>query len=179
LIWILQSWLFLSYFIWNFLVPGAGATEAILSYKLQSEAKSLEDLSQYAFNRFALSFEIIPRILSDNAGLNSNEIIPRLNTANKTEPYGINIEAGDIAKVTDLSVYDHLQSKAWAIRLAADAAITILKVDQVETSFKIFFVFEIFIYFLFCFEDCDRQTSRRSKDVASSRWRWLGWQRLK
>jgi len=59
---------------------------------LQSEAKTLEDLSQYAFNRFAISFEIIPRILSDNAGLNSNEIIPKLNTANNTEPYGIDIE---------------------------------------------------------------------------------------
>ncbi|KAL4512322.1 hypothetical protein ABPG72_005324 [Tetrahymena utriculariae] len=112
-------------------VPGAGATEAILSYKLQSDAKSLEDLSQYAFNRFALSFEIIPRILSDNAGLNSNEIIPKLNTANKEEAHGIDIENGSVKKSSELAVYDHLQTKLWAIRLAADAAITILKVDQI------------------------------------------------
>ena len=46
-------------------------------------------------------------------------------------------KAGDIAKVTDLSVYDHLQSKVWAIRLAADAAITILKVDQVRRQITI------------------------------------------
>nr|AAD34470.1 chaperonin-containing-TCP1 theta subunit [Tetrahymena pyriformis] len=110
---------------------GAGATEAVLSHKLQQQAKSLEDLSQYAFNRFALSFEIIPRILSDNAGLNSNEIIPKLNTANKEESYGIDIENGTIRKSSELAVYDHLQSKIWAVRLAADAAITILKVDQI------------------------------------------------
>lgn len=115
-------------------VAGAGATEAIISHRLQQEAKSLEDLTQYAFNRFALSFEIIPRILADNAGLNSNEVIPKLNTANAVEPHGINIENGQVTKASELSVFDHLQSKIWAVRLAADAAMTILKVDQIVIS---------------------------------------------
>lgn len=73
----------------NKFVPGAGATESILSSKLAQEAKSLEELNQYSYNRFAQAFEIIPRILSDNAGLNSNEIIPKLNTENLKEPHGI------------------------------------------------------------------------------------------
>lgn len=30
-----------------------------------------------------------------------------------------------------MNVYDHLHSKIWAIRLAADAALTILRVDQI------------------------------------------------
>lgn len=68
----------------------------------------MEDLTQYAFNRFAMSFEIIPRILADNAGLNSNEVIPKLNTANATEPHGINIETGAVTKASELAVFDHL-----------------------------------------------------------------------
>ncbi|EGR34619.1 hypothetical protein IMG5_005740 [Ichthyophthirius multifiliis] len=112
-------------------VPGAGATELMISQKLQQDAKDLEDLSQYAFNRFALSFEIIPRILAENAGLNSNEIIPKLITANAVQSHGIDINNGTINKSSELGVYDHLLSKSWAIRLAVDAAITILKVDQI------------------------------------------------
>jgi T-complex protein 1 subunit theta len=57
-------------------VPGAGATEAILSAQLQNEAKKIEDLNQYSYNKYALSFEIIPRILAENAGLDINEILP-------------------------------------------------------------------------------------------------------
>jgi len=34
-------------------VPGAGATESILSSKLAQEAKTLEELNQYSYNRFA------------------------------------------------------------------------------------------------------------------------------
>lgn len=30
-----------------------------------------------------------------------------------------------------MEVYDHLESRKWAIQLASDAAITVLKVDQV------------------------------------------------
>jgi len=31
-----------------------------------------------------------------------------------------------------LKVYDHLQSKIWALKLACDAAITVLRVDHVS-----------------------------------------------
>lgn len=72
---------------------GAGATEAILSQKLQKEAKKLDDLSQYSYNRYAQSFDIIPRILCENAGLNTNIVIPQMNTANETEPHGIHVES--------------------------------------------------------------------------------------
>ena len=33
--------------------------------------------------------------------------------------------------MSSLGIYDHKQTKEWAIRLASEAAITILKVDQI------------------------------------------------
>lgn len=60
-------------------VPGAGATETvinplnqILSIKLKKEGEQFKDLSHYSYSRYASSFEVIPRILAENAGLNAN-----------------------------------------------------------------------------------------------------------
>ena len=74
---------------------------------------------------------MIPRILAENAGLNSNDVISKLIVSNKTKPHGIQILTGAIEEVEKLEVYDHLKTKEIAIRLASEAAITILKVDQI------------------------------------------------
>jgi T-complex protein 1 subunit theta len=36
-----------------------------------------------------------------------------------------------ITSVSELKVYDHRQTKEWALRLASEAAITILRIDQI------------------------------------------------
>jgi T-complex protein 1 subunit theta len=46
-------------------------------------------------------------------------------------PKGLNVLSGDIEEISSLGVYDHRYTKEWAIRLASEAAITILKVDQI------------------------------------------------
>eukprot|EP00825_Cyclidium_porcatum_P028382 TRINITY_DN3065_c0_g1_i1.p1 TRINITY_DN3065_c0_g1~~TRINITY_DN3065_c0_g1_i1.p1 ORF type:complete len:451 (-),score=92.16 TRINITY_DN3065_c0_g1_i1:456-1808(-) len=112
-------------------LPGAGSIEIKLSKTLEQEAKKLTDLNQYSYFRFGQSFEILPRILIENAGFNVNSLLPQLYTENQTETSGLDILTGQIKKVSDLKIYDHLQSKLWAIKLAADAAITVLKVDQI------------------------------------------------
>jgi len=53
-------------------------------------------LDQYSFNKFAKSFEVFPRILSENAGLNANEMITKLYSANATTLSGIDIEVKSI-----------------------------------------------------------------------------------
>ncbi len=50
---------------------------------------------------------------------------------NGDEQFGLDIEDGEIKSIKDIGVYDHLQSKAWAIKLACDAVITILRIDQI------------------------------------------------
>jgi len=67
--------------------------------------------------------------LCDNAGLNSNFIIPQLNTKIEKEPHGISVSSGQIEASSELKIYDHMRSKWWAIKLATDAAVTILRVD--------------------------------------------------
>lgn len=63
-----------------------------MAAKLEHEASLLKGLDQYSFNKFAKAFEVFPRILAENAGLNSNETITKLYTANVGAPAGIDIE---------------------------------------------------------------------------------------
>ena len=112
-------------------VPGAGSIEVILSNKLEAEAKKLTGLDQYSYSRFAKAFEIFPRILSENAGLNANEFVPSMVTANEKEPSGINVLTGEVDTIANLQIHDHRKTKEWAIRLAAESAITILRIDQI------------------------------------------------
>lgn len=52
-------------------------------------------------------------------------------TANESEPRGLNIETGEIDPISKLQIHDHRKTKEWAIRLASEAAITILRIDQI------------------------------------------------
>jgi T-complex protein 1 subunit theta len=89
-------------------------------------------LDQYSYSRFAKAFEVFPRILAENSGLNSNEFVAKMISANSGETAkGLNILNGEVEDVSGLGVFDHRHTKEWAIRLASEAAITILRIDQI------------------------------------------------
>ena len=51
------------------------------------------------FSQFALSLEVIPRLLSENAGFDSTDILNSLRAAHATKDFkwaGVDIENGDI-----------------------------------------------------------------------------------
>ena len=88
-------------------------------------------LDQYSYSRFAKAFEVFPRILAENAGVNPNETVPKMISTNESEPHGLDIFSGDVTKISELQIHDHRKTKEWAIRLASEAAITILRIDQI------------------------------------------------
>lgn len=113
-------------------VPGAGATEMAIACKLEAYANTVKGLEQYSINRYAKSFEIIPRILAENAGLKANDVLTKLTAANSgTTTAGLDIATGEVKESSTLAILDHLASKLWALRLASDAALTVLRVDQI------------------------------------------------
>nr|KYP76642.1 T-complex protein 1 subunit theta [Cajanus cajan] len=92
-----------------------------------------ERLDQYAIAKFAESFEMIPRTLAENAGLNAMEIISSLYAehASGNAKVGIDLEEGVCKDVSTLSIWDLHVTKFFALKYVADAACTILRVDQV------------------------------------------------
>lgn len=59
-------------------VYGAGAAEIQLAKELETEGNNITTLDQYAFKQFAKAFEIFPRILCDNAGLNADNVLAKM-----------------------------------------------------------------------------------------------------
>ncbi|KAG6413590.1 hypothetical protein SASPL_126304 [Salvia splendens] len=114
-------------------VPGAAATEIELAKRLKEFSLKETGLDQYAIAKFAESFEMIPKTLAENAGLNAIEIISSLYAehASGNTKVGIDLEEGACKDVSALKIWDLYITKFFALKYAADAACTVLRVDQI------------------------------------------------
>jgi len=114
------------------LVPGAGAIEIEIARQLDEYANTFTTLDQYSVRQFGKAFEIIPRILAENAGVNGDNILSKLYSTHATGTMsGLDVENGVVETSEKLQVWDHLPSKLWGIKFASDAALTVLRIDQI------------------------------------------------
>ena len=124
------------------LVPGAGATEMQLIERIKTIADKTPGLAQYSIRKFAEAFEVIPRTLAESAGLDATEVLARLYVAHAAQKgrkddewtVGVDIENDDNTGILDAKeegILDLWVSKSWAIKLATEAARTVLSVDQI------------------------------------------------
>ena len=113
-------------------VAGAGAIDMYLSGKIKEYAREVTSLDQYAIEAFGEAFEVIPRTIMENSGINVNEKLSTLRSKNsKTPTLGINVKTGEIEDAFNMGVYDHLETKRWAIKHAYNSIKTIIKIDQI------------------------------------------------
>ncbi|BBN13186.1 T-complex protein 1 subunit theta [Marchantia polymorpha subsp. ruderalis] len=112
------------------LIPGAGASEIEMARRLQEFGSKETGLNQYAILKFAESLEIVARILAENAGLNTLDILSTLYSAHASGNLhaGVDIEGTNPTKD---DVWDLYITKFWALKLATDAVCTVLRVDQI------------------------------------------------
>ncbi|KAL4376262.1 hypothetical protein GQ457_02G039180 [Hibiscus cannabinus] len=120
------------------MVPGAAATEIELARRLKEFSFKETGLDQYAIAKFAESFELVPRTLAENAGLNPMDIISKLyeKHASGNTKVGVDLRGGDsedgVCKdVSTMNIWDLHVTKFFALKYAADAACTVLRVDQI------------------------------------------------
>lgn len=115
------------------ILPGAAATEIELAKRLKEFSFKETGLDQYAIAKFAESFEMIPKTLSENAGLNAMEIISSLYAehASGNAKVGIDLKEGACKDVSTMDIWDLHVTKFFALKYAADAACTVLRVDQI------------------------------------------------
>ncbi|KAI6007555.1 chaperonin Cpn60/TCP-1 family [Pisolithus orientalis] len=109
------------------LVPGAGATELELAKRVDTYGSGLRGLAQHAVKRYSTALEVIPRTLAENAlgGAEGNE-----------EAWGVDVEAEQDGTLlaTEHKILDSLAAKAWALKLATEAAASVLSVDSIIMS---------------------------------------------
>lgn len=125
----------------NKVVAGGGATEMELSRTLKEKATEVAGKEQLVMNMFAKSLESIPKIIADNAGLDSLDIINKLrhkhgkylnNSAKGGEEnmyLGVDINTG-IGNSFETFVWEPAMVKINALKAATEAACTILSIDE-------------------------------------------------
>ncbi|CAG8556302.1 1929_t:CDS:2 [Acaulospora morrowiae] len=122
------------------LVPGAGATEMELTKRLLSFGEKTPGINQHSIKSFAEALEVFPRTLAENAGLDATQILSKLYAAHHQDDsgvIGVDVESESEECTLDsvkAGILDSLQAKSWALKFATDAALTVLRVDQIIMS---------------------------------------------
>jgi archaeal chaperonin len=117
-------------------VIGGGATASELAMHLRDEAAKVGGREQLAFESFAEALETIPRTLAENAGLDPIDIVIELRKAHKGghKGAGVNITTGKVEDMAQHHVIEPIRVGRQAIESATDAAVMILRIDDVIAS---------------------------------------------
>jgi thermosome len=121
------------------IVYGGGAVEAEIAKEIRRFATQISGREQLAVQAFAEAIEVIPQALAENAGLDPIDILVELR-AKHEEPegyrYGVDVFSGKVADMSTLNVIEPIIVKSKAISAAVEAAITILRIDDVVIASK-------------------------------------------
>lgn len=120
-------------------VAGGGAVEVEVAKRLREYAESLSGREQLAVQAFADTLEIIPRTLAENAGLDPIDMLTELKSKHDEGQKwaGLNVFQGKAQDMWTAGVIEPLKIKTQAIQSASEAAILILRIDDVLSSGKI------------------------------------------
>lgn len=115
------------------LVTGGGSTATELALKLRDYAASVGGREQIAIDAFASALEVVPTALSENAGLDPIDVLIELRQAHKSgKKYaGINVFTGKVSDMKKEKVLEPIRVGKQAISSATDAAVMILRIDDV------------------------------------------------
>jgi T-complex protein 1 subunit alpha len=124
----------------NSLVAGGGAVEAALSVHLDKYATTLGSKEQLAISEFAEALLVIPRTLSVNAAQDATELVAKLRSSHHQSQFvagqealkhtGLDLYSGKVRDNLTAGVVEPAISKIKSLRFATEAAITILRIDD-------------------------------------------------
>jgi len=124
-------------------VPGGGAVEAALSIYLENLATTLGSREQLAIAEFADALLVIPKTLAVNAAKDATELVAKLRAYHYTSQvkdeqkrkpqlahFGLDLVNGEVRNNVKAGVLEPAMSKVNMLRFATEAAITILRIDD-------------------------------------------------
>jgi T-complex protein 1 subunit alpha len=122
------------------LVVGGGAVEAALNVYLENFATSLASREQLAVAEFANALLVIPKTLAANAAKDATQLVAKLRAFHNRSQLekslqhlkwaGLDLENGVILDNKEAGVLEPLMSKVKSLKFATEAAITILRIDD-------------------------------------------------
>lgn len=114
-------------------VAGAGASELEIARRLTAFGSTTTGLDQYAIKAYAESLEVFPRTLAENAGHDAITVVSDMYTAHEKGNIHAGVDTENAKNLIDASknILDLAATKKQAFKLATDAVVTILRVDQI------------------------------------------------
>ncbi len=112
---------------------GGGAAATELALKLRDYATSVGGREQIAIEAYAEALEVVPTTLAENAGLDPIDILIDIRKAHKNGQVsaGVNVITGKVGDMKKEKVIEPIRVGRQAIHSATDAAVMILKIDDV------------------------------------------------
>jgi len=121
-------------------VPGGGACEASLSIYLETFATSLGSREQLAIAEYAKSLLVIPKCLAVNAAKDATDLVAKLRAYHNSSQIksehenlkwvGLDLVEGVVRDNKKAGVLEPTISKVKCLKFATEAAITILRIDD-------------------------------------------------
>ena len=115
------------------MVTGGGSTAVEIAMRLRNYAQSVGGREQIAIDAFASAMEVIPTTLAENAGLDPIDILIQMRKQHKAGKIydGLNPFSGKVENMLKLNVIEPYRIGKQAINSATDAAVMILRIDDV------------------------------------------------
>ncbi|MEA1905298.1 MAG: thermosome subunit beta [Candidatus Hadarchaeota archaeon] len=121
------------------LVAGGGASEIEVAKRLREYAETVGGREALAVNSFANAVEAITRTLTENAGLDAIDTLVELRAKHekaKGKNLGLNAYKGKVEDMLKIGVVEPLRVKTQAIKSGSEAAVMILRIDDVIAASK-------------------------------------------
>eukprot|EP00998_Keelungia_sp_KM082_P010243 NODE_643_length_1736_cov_104.649472_g633_i0.p1 GENE.NODE_643_length_1736_cov_104.649472_g633_i0~~NODE_643_length_1736_cov_104.649472_g633_i0.p1 ORF type:complete len:528 (+),score=157.77 NODE_643_length_1736_cov_104.649472_g633_i0:94-1677(+) len=116
-------------------VLGAGCSEMLMAKEVDQSAKTTPGKKALGMAAFATALRTLPKIIAENAGLDATDLATQLEAEhyNGNTEAGLDIEAEKVSSARELGITESFAVKSSVVAYAADAAIQLLRVDNVVT----------------------------------------------
>ena len=114
-------------------ICGGGCTEVLMAQAVDKEVPNTPGKKALAMEAFARALRQLPRIVADNGGYDSSELVTQLRAAHAAgqSTAGLDMYNGTIADMKELGVRESFKSKLQVLTSASEAAEMILRVDDI------------------------------------------------
>jgi thermosome len=115
---------------------GGGAAATAIAMALRDYSPSVGGREQMAIEAFANAIEVVPKTLSENAGLDPIDIMLELRREHKKghKNTGVDVLNGKVGDMLKNKVFEPLKVSLHEIQAASEAATMILRIDDVIAS---------------------------------------------
>jgi len=115
------------------MTAGGGSAATAIAMALRDYAPTVGGREQMAIEAFANAVEVVPKTLSENAGLDPIDMMLEIRRAHKkgNKYAGINVLAGKVDNMLKNKVIEPLRVSVQEIQASSEAATMILRIDDV------------------------------------------------